>query len=47
MLIKNVMQNVHLKFTKDADYPEIDSDDLLVMLRHADDAISEWEDCIL
>lgn len=45
MTIENILKKVHRKFAKDTDYPEAGSEDLLVRLDHADDAITEYEDC--
>lgn len=46
MTIAEILQKVHRKFSKDTDYPESGSEDLLVRLDHADDAISEWESLV-
>jgi len=46
MTISEILQRVHRKFAKDTDYPDAGSEDLLVRLDHADDAVSEWEDCV-
>lgn len=43
--IDAILKKVHRKFSKDLDYPEAGSEDLMVRLDHADDAISEYEDC--
>ncbi len=45
-MIEDILKKAHRKFSKDTDYPEAGSEDLLVRLDHADDAISEWEDCV-
>lgn len=44
-MISDILKKVHRKFSKDIDYPETGSEDLLVYLDHADDAITEYEDC--
>jgi len=44
-MIADILQKAHRKFSKDIDYPETGSEDLLVELDHADDAIDEYEDC--
>lgn len=44
-MIADILKKVHRKFSKDIDYPETGSEELLVRLDHADDAITEYEDC--
>lgn len=46
MLIEEIIKKIHRKFSKDTDYPEAGSEDLLVYLDHIDDAISEWESSV-
>lgn len=45
-MIADILKKAHRKFSKDTDYPEAGSEDLLVRLDHVDDAISEWEDLV-
>lgn len=47
MTITEILQRAHRKVSKDTDYPTAGSEDLLVRLDHVDDAISEWEDCVM
>lgn len=46
-IIGKILEKIHRKFAKDTEYPQTSSEDMLVRLDFVDDAISEWEDCVM
>lgn len=43
MKIQKIIEKIHRKFSKDTDYPNQGSEDLLIYLDYIDDAITVWE----